>query len=148
MELLTKQYGTINYDKEEIIEFRKGLPGFEDLKNFLLFPVEENNIFYVLHSIENTYIGFIVVSPFDFIKDYEFKIEDEKLKELNISSQEEVKIFNIVTLNSKFQKTTVNLKAPIIINTKLKLGEQIIIDNEKYFIKHPLFKEGSYACDN
>jgi flagellar assembly factor FliW len=34
---------------------------------------------------------------------------------------------------------TTNLKAPIIINIKQKLGEQIILDNDKYKIKHPLF---------
>ena len=50
-------------------------------------------------------------------------------------------VFNTVTLNSDPKKITTNLKAPIIINISNNLGEQIILDKEKYKIKHPLIKE-------
>ena len=36
---------------------------------------------------------------------------------------------------------TANLKAPVVINVNENLGEQVIIDKEKYKIKHPLVKE-------
>jgi len=142
MELNTKQHGIINYKTEDIIEFNKGLPGFEELKKFILFPVEANDVFSVLHSLEDLNIGFIVIPPFNFIKDYEFNIEDERLREINITSPEDILILNPITLNSKIENITVNLRAPIIINTKNKQAEQVILDNDKYLIKYPLFKEG------
>lgn len=141
MELITKYHGTIEYKEEEIIYFKKGIPGFQNLKKFVLFPVEENDFFSVLHSVEDNNIGFIVVSPFNVKKDYEIELNDTVLKELNIKEEKDVSIFNTVTLDSEVSKITSNLKAPIVINIKDRLGEQIILNDEKYEIKYPLFKE-------
>ncbi|AGK97795.1 flagellar assembly protein FliW [Clostridium pasteurianum] len=141
MELITKYHGTIEYKEEEIIYFKKGIPGFQNLKKFVLLPVEENDFFSVLHSVEDNNIGFIVVSSFNVKKDYEIELNDTVLKELNIKEEKDVSIFNTVTLNSEVSKITSNLKAPILINIKDRLGEQIILNDEKYEIKYPLFKE-------
>lgn len=140
MKLTTKYHGVKEYTDEDIITFKKGLPGFESLTKFILFPAEENQLFSILHSIEDEEIGLVLLSPFEAEKDYEFKLSDNKLQELNIKSTEDVLVLNTVTLSSKAEDITVNLKAPIIINIKEKLGEQIILDKDGYKIKHPLFK--------
>ena len=43
-----------------------------------------------------------------------------------------------ITVN--INSATTNLRAPIIINFKEKLGKQIILQNEEYQIKHPISK--------
>lgn len=141
MKLNTKYHGVKEYEEKDILNFKKGLPGFEGLKNFIVFPVEENEIFSILHSLEDDSIGLVVVSPFYVIKDYEFKLDDEKISELKIESPEDVLVLNTVTLNSAVESMTVNLKAPIIININSKLGEQIILDNPNYSIRHSLFEK-------
>lgn len=139
MKLNTKYHGVKEYEEKDILSFKKGLPGFEGLKNFILFPVEDNDVFSILHSVEDDSIGLVVVSPFYVVKDYEFKLDDEKINELKIESTEDVLVLNTVTLNSDVENMTVNLKAPIIINIKNKLGEQVILDNPNYSIRHSLF---------
>lgn len=141
MELITKCHGKIEYSEDEVIYFKKGIPGFQDLKKFILFPVAENDFFSVLHSIEDNNIGFIVTSPFGIKKDYEIELNDAIVKELSIKEEKDVLIVNTVALNSDVKKITSNLKAPIVINIKDKLGEQIILNDERYEIKYPLFKE-------
>jgi flagellar assembly factor FliW len=141
MKIETKFHGIKEYSEKDIITFNKGVPGFEHLNKFILFPIEENEFFSVLHSVEDENVGLIVVSPFEIVKDYEFKLEDSLTKRLNITKAEEVMVLNTVTLNSKVENITVNLKAPIIINIKSGLGEQIILDKENYRVKHPLFQE-------
>lgn len=140
MDLNSKYHEKIEYNEEEVITFSKGLPGFEQLKKFIIFKLEDNEDFNVLHSLENNEIGFVVTTPFSIVNNYEFKLTEEILKELEIKDEKEVLVLNTVTLNSDISKITVNLKAPIIINIKSKLGAQIILDNEKYSIKHPLVK--------
>ncbi|KEH88697.1 MULTISPECIES: flagellar assembly protein FliW [Clostridium] len=142
MKLETKCHGIIEYKEEDVIEFKKGIPGFDELKKFVNFPIEDNEVFSVLHSIENSEIGFIVTSPFSIIKDYEIDIDDSVIERLRIENEKDVLVLNTVTLHSKLENITVNLCAPIVINIKTKLGEQIILNNGKYQIKHPLFKEG------
>lgn len=142
MELETTFYGTREYLKEDIIHFKKGLPGFESLKEFIIFDADENGVFNVLQSVEDKDIGLIVISPFSKVKDYEFNIDQEVEKRLNIENSEDVLVLNTVTVSENIENITTNLRAPIIINIKNKLGEQIILNDEKYEVKHPLFKEG------
>jgi flagellar assembly factor FliW len=139
MKLNTKYHGIREYNQDDIITFKKALPGFEALKTFILFPVEENELFSILHSIENEEIGLVVMSPFSLVKDYEFKLSEDKVMELGIESPQEVLVLNTVTMGTKVEDITTNLKAPIIINIKEKLGEQLILDNDSYKIKCPLF---------
>jgi flagellar assembly factor FliW len=140
MKLETKYHGILNYGEEDVITFSKGLPGLQELNKFILIDFEENPVFKILHSIENEEIGLVAVSPFDFIGDYEFELRDSVVERLKIKDSNEILVLNTVTLSSKVEDITTNLKAPIIINTNLKLGEQIILDNEKYKIKHPLLR--------
>ena len=139
MELNTKYHGVREYDENDTITFKKGLPGFESLKNFILFSVEENELFSILQSVEDANIGIVVMSPFSAVNDYEFRLSDEKISELHIEAPEDVLVLSTVTLSSRAEDITTNLKAPIIINIKQKLGEQIILDNDHYKIKNPLF---------
>ena len=141
MILETKHHGKKEYERNDIITFKKGLPGFENLKNFIIFPVEENDVFSVLHSVEDLTLGFILVSPFFVMEDYELELNEDKLQNLEITRPEDVSVFNTVTLSTKMEDITTNLQAPIIINIISKLGEQIILTNEKYKIKYPLLKK-------
>lgn len=141
MELNTKYHGTHEYKKEDVLTFENGLPSFKKLKKFIVFQVEENKVFSILHSIEDNKVGFAVVSPFEVLGDYEFNLDEDTIKRLKIKNSKDVLVFNTVTLNSDVKKITTNLRAPIIINIKEKLGEQIILNNDKYLIKYPLFKE-------
>ncbi|MFL0269674.1 flagellar assembly protein FliW [Candidatus Clostridium radicumherbarum] len=140
MKLNTKYHGIKDYYEEDVIIFNKGIPGFEGLKKFILFSTEENEMFKILHSIEDDNVGLILTSPFTQFKDYEFNLNDEKLKELRIISKEDVVVLNTVTLSSKLENITINLKAPFIININAKIGEQIILNNESYSIKQSLYK--------
>ncbi|MEG0051614.1 MAG: flagellar assembly protein FliW, partial [Terrisporobacter sp.] len=108
----------------EII-FEKGLPGFQDYKKFNLSEVEGNTSFKTIISIEEKNIGFIAISPFDVKKDYEIELDEETLNLLKIKTHEDVLILNLVTLGKTLADSTVNLKAPIIINIKNNKGKQL-----------------------
>lgn len=137
----SKVHGEIQYTEENIVKFDKGLPGFSGLREFILVDLEEYEPFKLLHSLEDERIGLIMVSPFEFCEDYYIDLSDNVVKDLDIKDSNEVVLLTTVTLNSDPKKITTNLKAPIVINNSNKLGEQIILDNEKYKIKYPLIKE-------
>ena len=141
MILESKIHGTKKYEEKDIIIFNKSIPGFVDLKKFILFDLKDNDVFKVLHSLEDNSIGFIVINPFDFFKEYEFKLNDEIKENIKIEDTNEVMVLNTITINSEIKKITTNLRAPIIININKSLGEQIVLESEKYKIKEPLVKE-------
>lgn len=141
MILESKIHGTIDYKENDIITFNKSILGFSDFKKFILFDLKDNHVFKVLHSLEDNSIGFIVINPFDFFKEYEIKLNDKVVKNLKIEDTNEVMVLNTITINNEVKKITTNLRAPIIININKSLGEQIVLENEKYKIKEPLVKE-------
>lgn len=120
------------------ILFKKGILAFEELRKFRLDDIDNDEIFKVLQSEEDKDIGLVVVSPYAIKEDYEIDIPDEVVKSLEIEKPKDVMLLTTVTLNSQISKTTTNLRAPIVINIKKNLGEQIILPNEKYRIKHPI----------
>lgn len=120
------------------VVFEKGLPGFESHKNFEINDIEENQKFKVVNSLDDKSVGFIAVSPFDINKDYEIKLDADTINSLKIDNPEEVLLLNIVTLGKKLEDSTVNLKAPLVISVKNKLGVQLILQDDKYDIKEPL----------
>lgn len=140
MILNTKYHGNREYEEKEVIVFNNGLPGFEELKKYILFDLDGNNMFSILHSIEDTSLGFVLISPFLVVKEYEFEINEDIEKDINIEKIEDLIILNTVNVNSDPNKMTTNLKAPIVINTKNNLGEQIILTDEKYSLRQPLLK--------
>ncbi|MGL5152070.1 MAG: flagellar assembly protein FliW [Clostridium sp.] len=138
MEFVSKVHGKINYEENQKITFKKGIPGFKGLKEFALIDLKEYEPFKLLHSLEDDEVGLILTSPFQVEENYEVKLGDDVIKSLDITSPEEVMVLNSVTLNSKVENITVNMKGPFIINIKNLNGEQIILDCEKYKTKHPL----------
>lgn len=141
MEFVSKIHGKIQYDKDKIITFKKGLPGFNDLKRFIIVDLDDCEPFKLLHSIENDEVALVVTSPYEFYENYNVEIKEETIKHLDIKSSSDVLIVTTVTLNSDVNKITANLQGPIVINTSNNLGEQIILDDPKYKIKTPLAKE-------
>ncbi|MBN1067051.1 flagellar assembly protein FliW [Clostridium botulinum] len=141
MIFVSKVHGNIEYEEKDKITFKKGILGFENLKEYILVDLKECEPFKLLQSLEDEDVGLIVVSPFEFLKNYETKLNTEEIKRLEIRSEEEVTLVTTVTLNSDPKKITTNLKAPLIINISNNLGEQIILDNSDYKIKHLLIEE-------
>jgi len=120
------------------IFFEKGIPGLEKYREFEINQVESNEKFKQIISIEDSNIGFIAISPFEIKKDYELNLSDDVIKELQIDSPKDVLVLSLITLGKTLEKSTVNLKAPVIINIKNNKGKQLILQDDKYNIKEPL----------
>lgn len=121
----------------ENITFPKGLPGFEDLKCFVM--EEHNEVFSYLTSVDRKEISFVIVDPFSFFDSYEFKASEEALDEIKYMEDELLTVRCIVTLHSDPHRTTANLIAPLLINETKKLAKQIVLHDTAYHAKHQLW---------
>lgn len=119
--------------------FKKGIPGFDSLREFIIKDLEGNEKFKILESRESE-ISFVTTNPFEIYSDYEVDLNDETIKELEIKRPEDVVILTIITLGRTLESSTMNLKAPLVINIKNNLGKQYIMQNSKYETKHPLIR--------
>jgi flagellar assembly factor FliW len=120
------------------ILFEKGIPGFEEYKTFVINDIEGNEKLKMITSTEDSNVGFVAISPFEVKKDYEIDLNDEIINILKIQHPEDVLLLNIITIGKTLKTSTVNLKAPVIINIKNNKGKQLILQDDKYQIKEPL----------
>lgn len=141
MKVLTRDFGEIEADQKNIIKFKNGLPGFEELKKFVIIPLSDDSPFMVVQSLDEVEVAFTVIEPGNFMSDYKFEISDNIEKELEISSIEDVLVLNIITLQEKLKEITVNLSAPLVININKNLGRQVILDDKRYELKYKFFAE-------
>lgn len=143
MIIKTKFLGEVEIIEENIIVFPDGILGFEDSRKFILLDIPENEIFKILQDVEREYVSFIVTDPFQFKEDYEMEVPNNELLKINIRKKEQIAMINIVTLSDVFEKSTMNLLAPIILNTEDRTGKQYVLNNVSYSTKQPLFIEGA-----
>lgn len=139
MEIISPIHGKITYEENEIITFEKGIPGFPNLKKYIIREALEDSLFSIIQSVEDKDIGFVLISPFTVKENYEINLNEEIIKNLNIQKEEDVILYSLVTLNENMENITANLKAPLVININNKKGEQYILDKEEYDIKTKVF---------
>lgn len=139
MQVDTSRFGLVEYEEENTIRFPHGLPGFEDLHTYVwLHPDPELPISY-LQCVDDGHVSFIVIDPFLVLPSYEFELSESVKKELQLTKPEDVTILVIVTVKGDIREATVNLKAPLVINKKERIGKQVILHDYPYQMKHPLF---------
>lgn len=129
MKLVTKQFGDISYTEDAILEFEKGLIGFEKYTQYLILEEEEYKPFRWLVSLENSDIRFPILNPFLFAPEFGNELPGNLVKRI-FSSSENVDVFSIVTLQGDNGKVTINLKSPVVINYDKNTGQQIVLLSE------------------
>lgn len=145
MKIDTKFLGQIEVMQEQLYSFAEGIPGFPEEKKFALIPFGKNTPFMILQSTSNIQIGFVLAFPYTFKEDYVYDLSKQDAEALKIEKQEDIITYAIVTLKDTLPNSTINLLAPIIINTKTHQGRQIVInENNQELLHYPLtsVKEG------
>ncbi|OHB41622.1 MAG: hypothetical protein A2069_02845 [Planctomycetes bacterium GWB2_41_19] len=140
VKLSTSNFGNLSIEKENIITFEQGLLGFEELKQFAIIAVEECLPFEWLVSLEDPMVAFPILNPTFFFSDYKPSLSKDDLVLLDIKKEKDVEMFCIVTLGKKPEDVTLNLKGPILINMKNKIGKQVVLTEDYYSLNQQLIR--------
>jgi flagellar assembly factor FliW len=119
-----------SYTEDQIIEFAEGLIGMPRLRRAALVESDEYAPFCWLASLDDENVRFVVVDPCAVYPDYE--TEDD------CSEEEDFCFWAIVKVSSDWQKTTVNLRAPIFVDKKTRRGGQVILTESEYKLEETL----------
>lgn len=127
-------------ESSKVIEFIKPILGFDIFKKFCILNIdkEKDTPFFILQSIDNEKLCFIITNPNFFFKDYGAQIANGEKELLGLKDKSDAVIFVIVTLSSDFFSSTVNLKGPIILNTKNNKALQTVLNTDVYSVKQIL----------
>jgi flagellar assembly factor FliW len=132
----------VNENQQEILlSFPRGIPGFEECKTFKMIE-EEDSCLANLIATENNEASFIIFQSQVFFPDYlpDVELAKEEAKILQITAEDTLEVWSMLTLcRSDMSKTTVNLRAPILINRRTGTAAQFILTDDRYSSRQPLF---------
>lgn len=138
MELKTARFGTIDIDDSHIITMKGPVLGFENLKRYVLIDKKEEAAFWWLQAVDDGAVVFVVVNPFLIKEDYQPELQEDDVKLLEVTDQADVLLLGIATINSNPPEISVNVRAPIAINWKKKLGKQIVLEDKSLDVQYRL----------
>lgn len=137
MKTNTKYFGEIDYTKDELITFPKGLFGFEEEQSFLLLPFSNAGTLFSLQSVKTPDLAFTLMHPFSLRPDYAPMLQEEELKALNVEKSEDLYYYVMCTVKQPVPESTVNMKCPLAINPDTRRGMQVILD-DAWEMRHKL----------
>lgn len=141
MKITTKLFDEIEVDEEKLITFPQGIIGFPELTDFLLIHDNESEGgIRWMQSIQEPAFAMPVIDPLIVMPDYNPRIEDDLLGPLGNVTEENTLVLVTITVPHEIEKMTVNLKAPIIINGENRKATQMIIEDDKYLVKFPIYQ--------
>lgn len=144
MKIDTKYFGEIEIGAEKIIHFESGIMGFEEYKDFTLLydsEAEKKPFFSWLQCVTEKGLAFPVVNPLNVIKDYDPVVEEALLEPLGELKDEDIVLLAFATIPEDIKETSVNMRAPIIVNAANGKAIQVILEKGNYSIKHKIIKD-------
>lgn len=134
-------YGTVDYEKGDLITFSDGLFGFPDLKDYLFLSMDEENgedLMLVMIAVDEPRIGFVIVNPLFLCPDYSPVLTPEELACLGVKESSELAYYALCSMHNNYLDTTVNLKCPVVINPETHCGIQVILEHSSYGYRHEM----------
>ena len=141
MKIDTTRFGELEVEKTDLISFKEGLLGFENLKNFFVVDPGDQTLILWLQSCEQPNIAFPIIEPKIFKPEYSVQLVPSEMQSLKIENINDAVVYSILTIPQVVTEMNANLKAPIIINNKEKLGRQIVLQDSKLEVKFPMYIE-------
>jgi flagellar assembly factor FliW len=129
MQIQTTRFGFLEVEADAVLIFPTGILGLENCRHWVLLADAHNEALGWLQSTSRPDIALAVVSPRRFVPYYQLRVARSELEPLALEDVKEAEVLAIVGRNE--QSMTLNLKAPLVINLKQRLGRQVISSGDQ-----------------
>jgi flagellar assembly factor FliW len=137
-EINTKAYGTMTVQEQQIMQFPRGVFGFEDTHEYALLDATTPP-FYWLQSTSAAELAFVLINPYIVARDYVLDIAEEDLEAIGHPDADDLLVFAIVTIPADRNRISCNLQGPVIINRRTRIARQAISLDPRWEVKHYFF---------
>ena len=138
MKLLTTRFGTVEVPDKDVLFFSLGVLGFPEVRRYVMLDHGQSTPLKWLQAVDKPELAFPMVPATDLVEDYHITVSPDDLAALAMESTDELLAFVILTIpNGAPERTTANLKAPIVMNPTTHLARQVLVEQD-YPIRYPL----------
>lgn len=146
MQVRTTRFGrleTVEVPAEARIVFPEGLPGFEAHTLFALIEDARHVPLRWLQSLLDPDVRFVLVDPWLVLPEYVFELHEQDEAALELEPGETPEVYCILTVRGDLATATANVKAPLVLNRRRGRGRQMILMDEHYRLRQPLFADAA-----
>jgi len=133
------RFGAIEVDDASRITF-DGLPGFPDLRHFVVLHHDRDSAFGWLQSFERPEVAFPVIDPRPWFPSYRPALRVAVLHALEAAPTDPLEWLAIAT--ARDGAVTLNLAAPLLVNPANRRGVQAVLEDETWSTSEPLVPPG------
>lgn len=135
------EHGEVGHGEVETLpalEFVGPVAGFPSLRSFVLTEIDPESVVCAMRSLEDPEVRFLVMPPGPFFPDYAPELSDDEAETLGLTAAEDALVLVIVNAGASVAEATVNLLAPIVINTVTLRAAQVVLSDPSLQLRAPL----------
>ena len=138
MKVTTTRFGVVEVLENSVMFFSSGVLGFPEVQRYVMLDHAEGTPLKWLQAVDRPELAFPMVAATDLLVDYHITVSPDDLASLGMEATQEIQAFVILTIpNGAPERSTANLKAPILMNPTSHLARQILAA-EDYPIRYSL----------
>jgi flagellar assembly factor FliW len=138
MIIRTATWGEVEVSSDSFLTLPEGLIGFEDQHEYVLLEREDCRPFRWLVSFQDPGLAFPLLEPRDVLPDYHAPLSAIEQTLLELESGEEPVVYVVASVIDEGGQVYANLRAPIVVNRRLRTARQIVLLDTPYEIQHPV----------
>jgi flagellar assembly factor FliW len=136
--LESRRFGTMQVTEEAVVRFPEGLPGFEELREFLLLSPPGLEPVQFLVSCGDPEISFPILAAHLCLDGYTPELDSSALQAMGVPESSVLAIYAILTFHHECERVTANLRAPVLINPTARIGRQVTLLDCTHSLRHAL----------
>ena len=132
MQIETTRFGLVEVPEEVLIHFKSGIIGFPRESKFALIPHGDSGLIAWLQSAITPSLAFPVVSAHGLVVDYPDVALAPVAEKAGIGGEEQDFAVLAVLSAPRGLPATVNLMAPLLINSVTRVGAQVFLEGSRF----------------
>ncbi len=133
--------GRVDIDPGRVVRLIEPIAGFPGCQSYALLAYmqasgREDASMRWLQALEPPFHTFLVADPWSVMPDYEPEIADSDAEQLATASFADAALYGVMTVSQDRRELSINLQAPLIVNTQLRLAKQVVLLNREYTTRH------------
>lgn len=127
MKRTSQLFGAFTYTQSEVLTFPYGLLGFEDYTRYVLRKTNGTHPIRWLISVEEGGPELALIDPTMLVQTFRMDrvpLDKGMLMTMEAENLDDLKLYAVVTLPDNIHHMSMNLRTPILINPKARLGMQ------------------------
>jgi flagellar assembly factor FliW len=121
----TSRFGPLEFAENVFIEFPWGIPGFEQVKRFVLLEHKQGP-FQWLQAVDEPDLAFVVCSP--EVMGVRYGVPEEKGVPIGIHNWDDLVVLVMVSFDRENKKISPHWCGPLLFNSAARVGYQWSMD--------------------